>query len=109
MTATTTTDIEVYELGEDSNAWLVQGTASVGDAFEATTRWLLSTIGHDDEAFGEAVKNLAEARSETGPGWYFHDDGVHDPIVARTDNPLPGIDTFVAVAFGLPKRLGAVE
>lgn len=49
-----TEEITVWELGEDSDAWLVTGTTDAHSADEAVRNWFESTAGETIEAFLDA-------------------------------------------------------
>lgn len=69
-----TMGIEVIELSEDSNSWMVTGLMEPKGKRDEAGRvaidaWLVQTIGHDAEALAEARANLRATTSTPGTWW----------------------------------------
>lgn len=75
-----TETITVYELGEDSDLWLVTGTSDAHSADEAVRWWVENTTGETIEAFVDA-DDLVEFNFRFRKDWYWLPGG--DP-----KNPL---------------------
>lgn len=67
MSAETTT---VFELGEDSDTWLVAGTSDAHTADEAVRQWAEEHIGETIEAFTGA-EDLVEFTFRFRKDWYW--------------------------------------
>jgi hypothetical protein len=65
-----TEEITVWELGEDSDAWLVTGTTDAHSADEAVRNWFEETAGETIEAFLDA-DDLVEFTIRFRNDWHW--------------------------------------
>lgn len=78
-TATTETILEVHELGEDSDSWLIAGTTpdtQISLVKLEVAKWILDTRGVDD-LVGETIDALANDAQ-----FVYRDDWVYVPVHA---------------------------
>lgn len=97
--------VEVYDLGEDGEAWLALGCDSESIARIAVIRRLREQLGVEDPAFAESVDRLLDLSHQFQPGWYFHDDGVHDPTLRAAKYSTDETPVYPGIAFGIPRVL----
>jgi len=95
--------VEVFELGEDGEAWLALGCDSESVARIAVIRLLRAQLGIEDPAFAESVDHLLDLPPQYRTGWYFHDDGVHDPILRAALYSTSDVQVLPGIAFGIPQ------
>ena len=94
--------VEVYDLGEDGDAWLALGCDSVSIARVAIIRRLREQLGDDEAAFAQSVWTLLDLSPQHHVGWYFHDDGVHEAILRAAHCSTEDVQLMPGVAFGAP-------
>lgn len=95
--------VEVFDLGEDGEAWLALGCDSESVARIAVIRVLRAQLGVADPAFAESVDLLLDLDPQYRSGWYFHDDGVHDPILRAALYSTADVQVLPGIAFGIPQ------
>jgi hypothetical protein len=79
-------DIEVWELGENSDAWFAEHAENEADARAAVNSWLDALVG-DPEALEEAGEALDAAVAVEGRWWFAtsHEEGE---MVADMEPPV---------------------
>ena len=95
------TDIEVIEISEDSDAWLLTGPGTEGevDELEPTLRaaidaWLVDTVGSEPDMLAESREKLAATRPIRGKWWFGtgHLEGeVVDVEISRAPKEFSGV------------------
>lgn len=95
----------VSELGEDSDAWIVQpGEGWLGGSEEgakvAVVEWLHECVGDDASAFGYHVAELLRTPVTRHLHWAWHTNNEHDdPELIRLDGAHSDVETFAGWLF----------
>jgi len=93
--------VEVHDLGEDGDAWLALGCDQESVARIAVIRMLILQLGNDYETLGLSVDDLMSKSAQFRHGWYFHDDGIHDPTLRAALYSTTETQVAPGFAFGI--------
>lgn len=101
MTKTLTDALIVHDLGEDSEAWLVEGTLNVWEARNAVKAWIIECMGDEDSI--QYVAELENSKAIIKKNWFWEplaDGSLEDDMLTSLDDKLElpdGVKTFVGV------------
>ena len=81
------TPINVIELGEDGDAWFVEGTTDINEAKTAIKTYLEGLYQSTDEWLPESIEYMMEASADVQYDWFWrplHAQYPHDEAVLRS-------------------------
>lgn len=101
MTSTMEDTLIVHDLGEDSEAWLVEGTLDVQEARSAVREWIVECMGDEDSI--QFIESLDLAKATIKTNWFWEalaDGSTGDDMLTSKDDKLTsiaGVTIFVGV------------
>ena len=99
MSDTLTNTIIVHDLGEDADAWIVEGTTNKSEAREHVKSWIQECLGDEDAS--EYFENVDESRAIVKNNWYWKPLDDAEPtgdqiLTSLDDNPEHEINEVFA-------------
>lgn len=104
MTSTMIDTLIVHDLGEDSEAWLVEGTMNISEARAAVKEWIVECMGDEDSV--QFVQSLDIAKATVKNNWFWEalaDGSTEDDMLTSKDDK-PNVSNMTTLFVGVYLR-----